>query len=474
MSKARLLLENIVVYGFGGVIGKVIPLIMMPVITRMMPDSTYFGISDLSSMIASFGSALAIMGMYDAMFRMYFEKDDEMYKKKICSTTLAFTFFTSVVVFLLMLLSRRVLAEKVYRNGLLANIVLLPALHTLTGATNTIVAAPTRMQNRRRVFLITNAVAPLLSYSIAIYLLLNKHYLIALPLSGLMSAMMMEAVFFLLNRSWFHIGMIDRSLIRPMLAIGLPLLPGFIGYWLFDSCDKLMIANILGVAEEGVYAVGAKLGHISQLIYVAFAGGWQFFAFSTMKEENQIESNSRIFEYLGVISFVATAFVCTFARPFYRIIFPLTYENAFIVSPYLFLSPLLLLLFQIAGNQFLIIKKTWPVPFLLFGGVTANIILNLELIPRFGIEGAAVATLAGYMVSVCAGVFVLCRLGQMIIPMRFIASIFGAVIFFVLWRLLLIETVIRAVICAVVFAVFCLYLYREPLQMLYRVLRSHR
>jgi len=30
------------------------------------------------------------------------------------------------------------------------------------------------------------------------------------------------------------------------------------------------------------------------LIYTAFAGGWQYFAFSTMKEDDQVQSNSNI------------------------------------------------------------------------------------------------------------------------------------------------------------------------------------
>ena len=46
-SKFSLFIENFVVYGIGGVISKVIPLIMVPIVTRLMPDSSYYGISGL-------------------------------------------------------------------------------------------------------------------------------------------------------------------------------------------------------------------------------------------------------------------------------------------------------------------------------------------------------------------------------------------------------------------------------------------
>ena len=52
-----------------------------------------------------------------------------------------------------------------------------------------------------------------------------------------------------------------------------------------------MITNMLGIDAAGLYAVGSKLGMASQLIYMAFAGGWQYFAFSTMKEKDQVDTN---------------------------------------------------------------------------------------------------------------------------------------------------------------------------------------
>ena len=110
MNKVKLFIENFLVYGLGGIISKIIPLIMVPVVTRLMPSTEYFGISDLSNTVVSFASAIAVMGMYDAMYRMFFEKENEEYKKGICSTALVFTFFTSVMVFLVLVLLKKQVA----------------------------------------------------------------------------------------------------------------------------------------------------------------------------------------------------------------------------------------------------------------------------------------------------------------------------------------------------------------------------
>ena len=159
MKKLKLFIENFLVYGLGGIISKIIPLIMVPIVTRLMPSSEYYGISDLSNTVVSFGSALAIMGMYDAMYRMFFEKDDEQYKKTICSTALCFTIITSLIVFFIMILARNYIAQYFFSDRQYAYVVYLSAMATLVGATNSIIAAPTRMQNKRKVFLVTNTLS---------------------------------------------------------------------------------------------------------------------------------------------------------------------------------------------------------------------------------------------------------------------------------------------------------------------------
>ena len=46
---------------------------------------------------------------------------------------------------------------------------------------------------------------------------------------------------------------------------------------------------------------------------------------------------------------------------FFELFFKGEYIKGCIVAPYLFLGPLLLMLFQVIGNQFLVVKKTWLV-----------------------------------------------------------------------------------------------------------------
>ena len=128
MNKFKLFIENFIVYGFGGVISKIIPLIMVPIVVKMLPSEDYYGISDMSNTIISFASAIAIMGMYDAMYRMFFDKEDEGYKKEICSTTVYFTFAMSIIVFVVMILARKFLATVFLKDINLNYVIFISAL----------------------------------------------------------------------------------------------------------------------------------------------------------------------------------------------------------------------------------------------------------------------------------------------------------------------------------------------------------
>ena len=87
-NRAKLFIENFIAYGAINALDKIVPLVMLPIVTRLLTDSADYGRFEMFNTIVGFGSAFAILGIYDAMFREYFEKDDEEYKSLVTSTFL--------------------------------------------------------------------------------------------------------------------------------------------------------------------------------------------------------------------------------------------------------------------------------------------------------------------------------------------------------------------------------------------------
>ena len=136
------------------------------------------------------------------------------------------------------------------------------------------------------------------------------------------------------------------------------------------------------------------------------------------------------------------------------------------MAPYLFLAPLLQMLFQVANNQFLIIKKTWPCSLVLVVGATLNIILNLYLIPIIGIEGASIATLIGYAVSVVVITIVLLKINLMVINKRLLLSILVFIIYICTWRVFFHNNLYTALVSLVSIIVIYLYFYKKEISLI--------
>ena len=121
------------------------------------------------------------------------------------------------------------------------------------------------------------------------------------------------------------------------------------------------------------------------------------------------------------------------------------------------------MLFQVIGNQFLVVKKTWPSMLILTFGALVNIVLNFWLIPTLGIEGASIATLLGYIVAVLVCSIVLIKLKLKVISGKFITCTLLIITYFVVWRIFLLDCTVLSLIMANIYMLIVCYFYREEL-----------
>lgn len=413
MNKKKLLAENFVIYGLGQMLYKIIPVVMLPVLVRMIPDSSRcLGINDLAGTLVSFVSAVGLMGLYDALFRLFFDYTDEQIKKRrqICSTALLLTVFFSTACLILVVFFRSSISAFFFEDRSLENLVILCGINVVLSNVENILLTPTRMLNERKRFIAGNVLVSIFSYSVAFLLIVNGYYIIALPLGMTLSLVSGILYFGYYNSAWFRIGAFSKKQVKPLLKIGVPLFPSFLIFWVFSSFDKVMILKMLGVGANGLYAAANKLASISQLITSAFAAGWSYFNFATMNDEKRVEDFSKIVEYILAVG--AGAFLlCRISGSWIiRLFFTEAYKDAGSVFSYLFFAPVVCMCFQLMGSQFLLVKKTVLSTLIAGSGVAVNILFNYIWIDQYQVLGAGMATVVSYMVILVIAGFVLMKM----------------------------------------------------------------
>lgn len=421
-SRKKLFVENFLIYGAINGINKIIPLIMLPLITILLGSTTEFGKFDMFLTIVSFGASFAMLGIYDALFREYFEKDDEIYKKKIISTSLIVVTISSIVVFLTMIIIKEPLMKLFFNDFNSYGVIILAAIAIVLTTIQGILAAPTRVENQRKVYLYSG-----IFYSLIYYVLSVLFIELGYGFKGLLYGNILAIVFLILffwrkNFKYFSIGFYDKNIAFSLLKIGLPLMPTFLSYWIFKSMDRVFISNILGLKEVGVYSIGSRVASISLFVYTAFSGGWQYFAFSTMKDKDQVKLTSKVFEYLSIFTIILFMGAIILNKTLFELLFNDDFTKGYKVFPFLFLSPLILMLFQTVGNQLLIIKKTYLITVSLLFGVFINLLSNYFLTKNYGIVGSSLATLIAYYCSTVIMILICYKLKLIVIPIRLILA----------------------------------------------------
>lgn len=469
LSRAKLFLENFFAYGFINILNKIVPLILLPVVTRLLPDTSAFGIFDMYNVIVGFATPLAILGLYDAMFREFFEKDDQQYKYNVTATAERIVLLASVIITLVLMIFSKPFSGLFFSSDKYRDIVVYSGVALIFSANVSIIQAPTRMLNKRRIYVISGLLQSLGYYLFAILLIKLGFSYYGLIYANIFTTIALLVFFWFQNKNFFLDGKYDKTIAKELFKIGLPLVPTFLIYWIYNSTDRIMITNMLGTSQLGIYSIGARLAHVSQLIYSAFAGGWQYFAFSTMRDEDHAELVSRIFEYLGIVSFLSFLIVTPFSKFIFNLLFKGDYVNGSSVFPYLFFSPLLLMLFQtVSGGNFQIIKKTYLSPLCLSLGAGTNVLLNYLLIPRIGIVGASIATLMGYAISVIVAVIVAQKIGLFRVTNRFItASILIVIDILLMWVNFVNLYIVNAILVVVI-----LFIYREDAKIILKRLQT--
>ena len=404
MDRAKLFLENFFMYGGINALTKLLPLLLLPLLTRVIKNPSEYGIFDLFLLLVNFGVTIAQFGMYDAFFREYYEYDDISDKIKVFSTALNFVLIICFLLIVTIFFFEKLLANIFeYKFDYLVYI-LLP-LSILIVSTKNIFSSLSRIKNDRKIFFVAALVNSAAFYCIAITIAyFYTSTSIAIIFAFFVGSVLVLSIFFGSNRGFYKIKCFDRDIIKKLLFIGIPLLPISLIQFFNDSASRYFITNNLGVKELGIYSVGLKMGSISSFIQSAFVSGWYFYSFSTMREHDQVENNSEIFELLGIISIIFFFAILPFSNSIFNLFYNGEYVLGYKVFPFLFLCPLLIMLIITVSNQFIIIKKTILSSLPMFIALIINLILNYKLIKATGIKGPAISLTLGYLTALIISV----------------------------------------------------------------------
>lgn len=187
----------------------------------------------------------------------------------------------------------------------------------------------------------------------------------------------------------------SASQLRQMLRFSTPLVVSGVSVWLTLYADRLMIQSLLSVEQVGLYGIGFRVASLAGLVIMGFQAALTPLVYLHYQKNETPEQLAEIFRLFFFFFLVILLFLGIYAIDLLRIMTTPEFYASSVVVIYL-VPAILLSSMYVFSPGIAIAKKTHLVVWINVIGGTLNISLNFFLIPFFGIEGAALATLISY------------------------------------------------------------------------------
>lgn len=188
------------------------------------------------------------------------------------------------------------------------------------------------------------------------------------------------------------------------LAIGVPLVFQNLAYSILGNSDLLMLRQLSGASDSGIYSLALNLAGILFTLFTALNSSWVPFFFDDMRQgrrENAVRQGKNFLELYTVLS---AGFVLL-VQEVYEVYAGEGFRSGAQLVPFFVASYFGNMLCTFPVNYEIHRRKTGVVASATVASALANLVLNYFLIRRFGMIGAAAATLLARMLQLVIHVF---------------------------------------------------------------------
>lgn len=404
MEKKTSLSSSTIWYSAGNFLIRSISFILLPLYTHVLSTADYGNYALLLSVYA-LAAVLYQSGMQSALTKFYLDETTLEGRSRVFSSI-----FNSAV-----LLGVFLTAAAALFSGSISFIIL--GTQNLSGLIILVFTALLfdsicyyglqllKTQEKAKIVVRLSFINAIINFILNIVLV----YFMRMSIAGIFYAQLISAVILLLllfpNFSNEYKIYIDKKVIKLVVIFSLPLFVSGLLSSAVDVSDRFILNFYTNRNEVGIYSLSYKIAMVMNVFMIAFRTAWIPHAIKVYKQGNYSKIFGKTFEKLLLGSFLILLIVVLFSpalfeiKLFSRYLFNPDYKSGIIILPFVLTG---YMLNGIAGFYSLYpFISSKSIHFLLSdaSAFIMNILLNLILIPKFGMLGAAAATAIAFLAS---------------------------------------------------------------------------
>jgi O-antigen/teichoic acid export membrane protein len=433
LNELKGLLKHSSVYTLGNILSKIVSFIMLPVYTRCLTPSDY-GTLEILTLTASVVTMLLSMRITSALPRFYFGYKVDEQRRTLVSTMLIFSMLVSTAVAFGLFQSRFAVSRLVFKSdmqGLYFGFIFISMVFEICAQ---IGFTFLRVIERSMLFVGFSLVQLILGLSLNILFLV---YLKLGVLGVLYSMVLSNGLVFLFIQvyAFYTVGFrINLSQLIKILKFTLPMVPASLAVFVLNMGDRFILTRFVDTAEIGMYSLGYKFG----ILLGVFVGSPFLLAWEPKRvqlyerDPNPQRIYEKVFLYMFTLLVFGSVGLSAMIREIVTVMAAPGFIRACIITPFVAFGYAFYIMSCIVDVGIFLKKKTYWYPIINSIAAAANIALNFVLIPKYGVLGAAIATLGSFFLLP----FLAYMISQRYYPLRYDflrmgkVVVLGAVIYF--------------------------------------------
>lgn len=370
-----------------------ISMISTPIFTRLLSTGEYGQYSVFNSWLSILQIIITLQlsaGVY-TMGIVKFKKEEKVFTSSLQGLNLTLCFIWTVVYLIFYDFWNHLFS--------LTTVQMLAMLLMIwTSSSFTFWMTTQRNQFRYKKLVIVTVIVSIAKPLVGILLVMNAHDKVTARILGLALVELIAYTGFFVSQLIRGKKFYSKKFWKYAILFNLPLVPHYLSNSILGSSDRIIIMNLIGEAEAGIYSLAYSISQIMLLVNESLNKTMSPWLYQKINEKNYKAIPNVVYGSLMLVAF-ANLILIAIAPEVITIFAPSEYYDAIYVIPPVAMSGFATYLYLcFAPFEFYFEKRAWTTIGTLTSAIL-NIILNYIFIPVFGYQAAGYTTLFSYLVN---------------------------------------------------------------------------
>lgn len=389
--------KHALIFGLGNLGNRVLGFLLLPIYTSYLSTADY-GLLAIVNVTSSLLSIVLQVGLSTSIFKYYFSTDDLDQRKEAISTALFWLFgigslFLVIFWSLAPIFSLLLFGTEGY--ALYMRVMFFTLVFTLI---QTIPFTLFRAQKKSWQYALFSVTSFAVGGALNIYFVAFAQLgVLGVLLASLITAIIFGVAGIFLCRREIVISF-SLPIIRALLRYGLPLVPSGIGSFVLIQSDRYFLQHFSTMSHVGLYSLSYQFGMVINLLLVQpFQLVWLPTAFEMEKRPDARRFYESMLTYFLLFASWVALGLSLLGKEIVTLMTAPGFHEAYKTIPWIAYSYVVYGGYMVVNIGIYLKNRTSYAMWMLGGAAIANLALNLVLIPRLDIMGAALATLLSYI-----------------------------------------------------------------------------